>query len=100
MSITFQHYGPLRGDACSCYHVRGFGNCTVEEFVKMVLAERPNEWGEFHFNERFGRCLDYQYGKADLQGCRVYKKYKDKRVVSVEADGGWSQMDYIVTCEE
>lgn len=62
--------GPY-GDASSSYAVKLDKEYTVQEFVKMVLDEKPGEWGNFEIT------TDFRY---------TYTNRKDKRKVGRIAD--------------
>ena len=84
--------GPF-GDETSSYDIilPKDENITVQEFIEQILVDEPNEWGSISCGRR---CIiaDYKRGEATFRD--GYDKYKNKKVVSATAHGGWSMMDY------
>lgn len=78
------------------YSIKFNRECTVGEFIDYVLTI-VNEWGyvgiDSH-NDIFGdpHC-EYRYGKLLYE---MPSDVLDKKVVSANATGGWTRMDYIL----
>lgn len=82
-----------RGDETAIYAVTGYNAKTVGEFVNEVLSEYPKEWGSFEVNNLL---LNYRYG---LIIDDIPLNVKDMRIKKIEAEGGWSRMDYTILTE-
>ena len=92
--------GPVRGDETAPYEVTFSEPLTVKDFVSDVLSNKE-EWGYIGISKErtiFGdpNC-EYRWGK--LLSC-LPPEYLSKKIVSAEASGGWSRMDYLLTVEE
>lgn len=61
--------GPY-GDASSSYVVKLDKEYTVQEFVKMVLDEKPGEWGNFEIT------TDFHYTYTNRKDICEYKRGK------------------------
>lgn len=61
--------GPY-GDASSSYVVKLDKEYTVQEFVKMVLDEKPGEWGNFEIT------TDFHYTYTNQKDICEYKRGK------------------------
>ena len=81
--------GPF-GDCTSGYDVSFPEGMTVEEFIKAVVAERPNEWGKI----TCGRCSLADYKRGEIHYSPDYEELKSARAATISAHGGWSLMDY------
>ena len=101
--MKFKEIGDIRGDETRPYEVTDYKASTVGEFIEEVLKENPNEWGYFRADESkdmgFFDCprIEYRYGKLLSQ---FGKAILDKKIVSIKADGGWSNMDYLIRLYE
>ena len=89
--------GETRGDCTAPYSVTLDRDYTVEEFVQTVVSI-TDEWGYIGINDGhtiFGnpRC-EYRWGKLLST---LPDEVREKKLVSVKADGGWSRMDYLLT---
>lgn len=62
--------GPY-GDASSSYVVKLDKEYTVQEFVKMVLDEKPGEWGNFEIT------TDFHYTYTNRKDICEYKRGKN-----------------------
>ena len=95
--------GPF-GDETSNYNVNTDAK-TVGEFIDMVLSERGNEWGEFcirreddPFDGSICVC-DYSHGKIRRKA-KDWDAYRNAKIKSIFANGGWSLMGYDITVED
>ena len=91
--------GEVRGDCTAPYHVELDKEYTVNEFVNTVLTI-TKEWGYIGIYCRgkiFGepKC-EYSHGKLLYA---LPDNVLNKKVVKVQADGGWSRMDYLLWIE-
>ena len=89
-TFTLIHRDGPFGDCTSGYDVSIPEDISVEEFVQMVITQEPNEWGAVYCGR--GIVAEYKRGKATFRP--EYDKYKNEKIVSVTAHGGWSLMDY------
>lgn len=82
----------IRGDETARYEVVLNKEYNVEEFVKEVLKD-TYEWGEIkEQNNWFGKKI-CSFSKG-LRTSRIPEEYKNRKVASAYADGGWSLMTY------
>lgn len=96
--MRFTKIGVERGDCTYAYKVDGYSARTVREFIDEVLHERPQEFGYIAVGGMFisHPCCEYRYGKLLST---LSDDLLDKRIVRVDADGGWSNMDYALYVE-
>ena len=90
-------YGPF-GDCTSDYKVRLDKPYTVSEFVQEVLS-RDDEWGEIYIGNNLmahAYVCGYKHGVLTSE---VDESFKDLKVTSASAHGGWSLMDYYLSVE-
>jgi len=90
--------GRERGDCTAPYNVELDKAYTVSEFVDAVLTNK--EWGYIGIyckGKTFGepKC-EYRYDELLYA---LPDNVLNKKVVKVEADGGWSRMDYLLWIE-
>lgn len=92
--------GCERSDCTIPYQVIFDKEYTVEEFINIVLSERPREWGSVGINDGSSVLgnprFHYKYGKLLTA---LTADVVDKKIVSARAVGGWGNMDYILTLE-
>ena len=79
---------PTGGDCTSGYEVILDREYTVKELLDEVLSN-TGEWGYFCVEN--GSSIEYRYGKCFSELSEIDLQ---KRVLSVNAGGGWSRMDY------
>lgn len=100
--FTLVYVGPERSDCTAPYFVELDKEYTVDEFVNTVLRRGYKEWGYIGINDNgktvFGtpRC-EYRHNKLLYT---LPNDVLDKKVKSVEADGGYSLMDYLISLED
>lgn len=92
--------GPTGSDCTALYHVDLNREYTVEQFIQDVISN-DHEWsciGIYDAKHIFGhpRC-EYRYGTLLTQ---IPPEYLKRRVLSAQADGGWSLMNYTLTLED
>ena len=96
--------GDVRSDCTAPYNVELDRVCTVREFISEVLTK--NEWGYIEIDGQSEDFTDRIFGnpRCFYKGNEVTytfpDEWLDKTVKSVKADGGWSNMDYLITVEE
>ena len=88
--------GPF-SDCSSHYEVTFPQDITVGEFIKLVVKEKPKEWGEFGIYWNYP-LAKYRDGK--LYTAVTLDEYRDMKVLRVQSHGGWSRMDYIIDPEK
>ena len=89
----------VAGDGTASYDVILNKEYTVWEFVQEVLSRTP-ERGEICIGEDVFNCVyvcGYRYGVLMSE---FDESFKDLKVASIRAHGGWSLMDYFLTVEE
>ena len=89
-TFTLIHRAGPFGDETSGYDVSIPEDISVEEFVQMVIIQKPNEWGKITCGRR--QIADYKHG--ELMRGPDYDALKNAHIAAVSAHGGWSLMDY------
>lgn len=95
--------GPVARDETAPYAVSLDRPYTVKDFIDAVIANNPKEWGRIyvHTVHDIFACpsCEYRYGVVD-QGSGRYgaltAELLGKPVKSASANGGWSNMDYVL----
>jgi hypothetical protein len=91
--------GKHGGDQCAPYDIELDRVYTVDDFVKTVLSNRPNEWGYIFIDgvrTVFGDpCLTYSDGQIKSVS-NEFKNFIDSTVKAAKASGGWTRMDYVL----
>lgn len=87
---------PESRDGITWYNVLIPENYTLRKFIREVLKQYKDSWGDINI-EKDGQQIDsysYAYGKIKS----IFKKLpKDKQILSVKAYGGYSYMSFIVS---
>lgn len=89
------------GDATSNYDVTFYGEATVDDFCDAVLAHsvQQPERGKIYISEPgdpwHATICEYSHSVMEFQN--DYFDYKNRKVVSARANGGWGAMDYWLT---
>lgn len=81
-------------DCTAPYKVTLDKSYTVRTFIDAIINERKNEWGYIivnYGNKRFSS--GYRYGKLENE---MDESVLDKPVISANASGGWTRMDYVI----
>lgn len=96
----------VRGDCTADYEVILDKEYTVGEFARAVLS-RENEWGRICLNDEpgaprkpavFGRLLcNYSNGRLLSE---LPEEIRNKKITAVKADGGWSNIDYLLAVSD
>lgn len=100
--IKFIQTSEVFGDCSANYDVKLNKPHTVGEFINLVLIERKGEWGKFEIYNPDVSWLDYEryeYRYGILMDA-ISKEILEKRIISIEAHGGWTQMDYLLKQEK
>ena len=90
--------GPF-GDEYSMYDVSFSTGSTVHQFVKEMLNQYPQEWGEIYICGIAKPVATYKR-KCCLILKDTYEQCKDKKIVKILGHGGWSNMDYQLILEK
>lgn len=88
---------PTRGDCTASYSITDYKATTVGEFINEVLTECPNEWGYIEDNNHH-RIAEYKYGKVVTNNATA--ELRNKQIIKIIGNGGWSCMDYLITLRE
>ena len=86
--------GPF-GDETSLYEIKFTEEMTVEEFIKIAVAENLNEWGEFKYG--WQSPVIAEYNRGEISYTEEYEKVKNRTVNKATANGGWSFMAYFLS---
>lgn len=100
--IKYIQTSEVFGDCSANYYVKLNKPHTVGEFINLVLIERKGEWGKFEIYSPDVSWLDYEryeYRYGILKDA-ISKEILEKRIISIEAHGGWTQMDYLLKLEK
>ena len=100
--IKYIQTSEVFGDCSANYDVKLNKPHTVGEFINLVLSERKGEWGKFEIYNPDVSWLDYEryeYRHGILKDV-ISKEILEKRIISIEAHGGWTQMDYLLKLEK
>lgn len=110
MKIEFGKTGGPYGDATCNYEVDIPENTTVREFIKYIVEEysvEHGEWGDIRVitpkDSHFGvgaHIIDYKRGEVESSDVTYFKRYADRVIRKVRANGGWSSMSYYLYLEE
>lgn len=95
--------GPY-GDASSSYVVQLDKEYTVQEFVKMVLDEKPGEWGNFEITTDFHYTYTNRKDICEYKRGKIIADFREEKtktmvVSEVIAHGGWTNMNYFIKVE-
>ena len=95
--------GPY-GDASSSYAVKLDKEYTVQEFVKMVLDEKPGEWGNFEITTDFHYTYTNRKDICEYKRGKIIADFREEKpktmvVSEVIAHGGWTNMNYFIKVE-
>lgn len=80
------------GDCTSSYNITLDKNYTVEEFINIILKDRPNEWGSIEVSN-IDVC---RYSQGKLLNENFSSDILHKNIKKVVSHGGWTLMDYII----
>ena len=96
--------GPY-SDCTASYDVKLNKKFTVQEFVEMVLEEKPGEWGTVKVCKNLERIhenaldvCDYAHGKIKKYFSPI--EMRERKIEKVIAHGGWTNMDYFIKAEQ
>ena len=82
-----------RSDETASYSVDMDKEYTLSEFINEMVSKYSNEFGDIGLSSHF-HSIEYHKGKIISE---IPTKYKDMKVVSAYANGGWGRMDYQLT---
>ena len=89
--------GPF-GDATSDYGVIFPEDMTVLDFIVYILEEFPDEYGDFSVNWK--DIVEYSRGTYKIINKELFDKVKNKKMLSIKANGGWTCMSYKIKTKE
>lgn len=103
MALKFTQTGNVRGDCTAPYAVELDKEYTVGQLIDVILTRAGilREWGYIGIYDGesiFGnpKC---EYADARLGNGNMPSEFLAKKVIKVEADGGWSRMDFMLWVE-
>ena len=85
-------------DGTSWYNVWGPKDYTVQNFIKCVLKQYKDSWGNIVI-EKEGQQIyscSYAYGKLKSKS-KITNLIKGKKIISATANGGYSFLTFYVT---
>lgn len=95
--MRFVETGGPYGDQMCSYDVMDYKATTVEDFIREVLIERPDEWGVFEvINKKLPFYPRYGYQNGEFGFFKLHTDIYNATVIKVTAHGGWSNMDYTI----
>ena len=97
--MKFEQLRPEGSDCTAPYRVTNYRSKTIGEFIQEIIKDRPNEWGSINLQKK--DCpwytstyrVEYKWGKIISDNIPSYLKSLELPD-SLEAYGGWSNMDY------
>lgn len=97
--MNFIQVGRTMGDETTPYEVTGYKSKTPAEFVKEILQERPDEWGDIRVKENSVSIfsvphIDYRRGELLHE---IPEEWHNQEIKKVDACGGWGYMAYVIT---
>ena len=92
-TIEFKHSGGPYGDATSRYEIT-FPDMIVADFIRIVLAEHPKDWGEIILNGEV--ICEYKRGKIITATKEINILTTTITTKDAHAHGGWTCMDYYI----
>ncbi len=93
IEVTRTTSGIVSKDCTNEYIVSVSPNLTVEAFINYILSNFPLEWGDIKLYHRYENSI-IQY-KCGILLNEI--KHKDSIIKYVEARGGYSCMNYVIT---
>lgn len=101
--FSLKQTSKIRSDESASYDVILKHKMTLSEFIDAVL-ENTREWGHIGLEFKgtiFGSpCCDYRYGELTDEGKETFTETQLNSIVKyVKADGGWTNMNYLITLE-
>ena len=104
MAFRFIEDGPERGDCTRRYKIdlgRRYAGTPydVHEFISEILGEHSGDWGHIKIVDQNGdlKCwTNYKYGEMFIP---LPNDIYLAKVKTVSADGGWTNMDYVITID-
>lgn len=101
MKFELSLNGNMRGDCTAPYKVIITESGTLKDFIDEVLVNRKEEWGYIGIRSNsscFGNPrMEYRHGEPIDR--ETLAQYENQKIKSVKADGGWTNMNYVVDLE-
>lgn len=95
--FTMTPAGPEGGDCTVPYHVNVKENTTLREFINTVLLRK--EWGLIVIRSENDRFKEYEITYEQENMAAPTEEHMDSIVRHVTAQGGWTNMNYVLTIE-
>ena len=99
MKFRLEIDGAERSDCTAPYRVIITEGGTLKDFIDEVLTNCKDEWGYIGIHSETSSLgkprMEYRWGEPIDR--KALAEYENKKVESIRADGGWSNMDYVVT---
>ena len=96
--MKVQATGRIGGDESQRYIVSEWQASTVAELVDEIIREHPHEWGSINVKSCGHWVLnEIEYKNGSVVSGSLDKRVRDLRIRKVQANGGWSNMDYWIT---
>lgn len=101
--FSLKQTSKIYSDESASYDVILKHKMTLSEFIDAVL-ENTGEWGHIGLEFKgtiFGYpCCDYRYGKLTDEGKTTFTDNQlNSTVKYVKSNGGWTNMNYLITLE-
>lgn len=101
--FSLKRTSKIHSDESAFYDVILKHKMTLSEFIDAVL-ENTGEWGHIGLEFKgtiFGYpCCDYRYGSLTEGGKATFTENQlDSTVKYVKSNGGWTNMNYLITLE-
>lgn len=97
--LKLRQVSDYAGDCTAVWAVE-YSKSTLAELIKDIVTERKGDWGYIYIGYGFNDVIEYNHGKYTITNEQIYEQYKDKPIMRIRADGGWTRMDYNVIYEE
>lgn len=102
MKFRLQQSGKERSDCTAPYDAVILEDGTVKDFIDEVLTNYSGEWGYIGIQQSGGTVfgdpkMEYSHGKPINR--EALSEYENKRIIAIRADGGWSNMNYLIQTE-
>ena len=97
--MKFTQIGRTFGDETAPYSVTDYQAKTIVEFINEAIEHNPKEWGYFEAKSKDGgflscKRIEYRYGELLNE---IPDEWQYREIEKIDASGGWSRMDYLIT---
>lgn len=97
LTMTSCCVGGPYGDATSSYECTLSRGATIKEFIELILQNK-SEWGGIYVYQGRERVQIAEYRHGNLEWHKI-PDGSARILPKIDAHGGWSLMDYLVTPE-